>query len=345
MSTKTQTSRRPAGAVDKLFVEINGAKQGMFITRSDRALPVLLYLHGGMPEYFLERKYRSGLEQFFTVVWWEQRGSGISYQPRAPQHLVTVDQLIDDTLGLGDHLRRRFDQPRIYLMGHSGGTFIGIQAVARAPELFHAYIGVAQISDQLESETLAYRYMLAECRKRGYPRLARRLERCPVTEELGAPAAYMRVRDVAMHRLGVGTVRSMTSLVSGILLPSLLCGDYTVGERLKLWAAKARSGASVVWDAMLATDLRQQVTEVGVPVYFLHGVHDYTCSYALARTYFQELAAPTKGFYTFPNSAHSPIFEEPYRTLRIVREDILHGSTSLADDATADREVGAGRTG
>jgi len=134
-------------------------------------------------------------------------------------------------------------------------------------------------------------------------------------------------------------------VVSGILLPSLLCGDYTLGERLKLWAAKVRSGASVVWDAMLATDLRQRVTEIGVPVYFLHGVHDYTCSYVLARTYFDELAAPTKGFYTFPNSAHSPIFEEPDRTRRIVREDILHGSFSLADDANAGWDGGAGRTG
>jgi pimeloyl-ACP methyl ester carboxylesterase len=341
----TQTSRRPAGTAEKVFIDLNGARQGMFISRSDRSLPVLLYLHGGMPDYFLERKYPSGLEQFFTVVWWEQRGSGMSYQPRAPQHLVTVEQLIDDTLALSDHLRRRFRQPRIYLMGHSGGTFIGIQAAARAPELFHAYVGVAQISDQLESEILAYRYMLAECRKRGYSRLARRLEECPVTEEQGTPAAYMRVRDVAMHRLGVGTMRSMTSLVSGILLPSLRCGDYSVGERLKLWAAKARSGASVVWDAMVATDLRQRVREVGVPVYFLHGVHDYTCSYTLARTYFEELAAPVKGFYTFPNSAHSPIFEEPHRTRRIVCGDILHGSDTLADDTMAGRAVGVGRMG
>jgi pimeloyl-ACP methyl ester carboxylesterase len=314
---------RPGVTVEKEYIELNGAKQGMFITRSQASGPVLLYLHGGMPEFFLDRAHPSGLEQLFTVVWWEQRGSGMSYQAGSPKGRVTVEGLIEDTLTLSDQLRHRFDQPRIYLMAHSGGTFLGIQAAARAPDLFHAYIGVAQISDQLESEVLAYRHMLEECQKRGHAALARRLQKCPVTKEGGTPAAYLRVRDAAMHRLGIGTMRSMRSVMAGIFLPSLRCRHYSVRERAKLWAAKATSGASVVWDAMLATDLRQRVPEVRVPVYFLHGVHDYTCSYVLARGYFDRLTAPQKGFYSFDGSAHSPIFEEPERALQIIRNDIL----------------------
>ena len=314
----------------KVFLDVNGARQGMFIVQSSESLPVLLYLHGGMPEFFLERRYPAGLEQFFTVVWWEQRGSGISWNPRAPRASITVEQLIDDTLVLSGLLGRRFDQQRIYLMGHSGGTFLGLQAAATAPELFHAYIAVAQITNQLESEMRAQRHMIDLCGARGYTRLARRLQRAPVTRE-GAPDAYMRVRDLAMHRLGVGTMRSMTSVLRGIVLESLLCEDYTIGERVKLWAAKARSGASIVWDAMVSTDLRETVPEVALPVYFFHGVHDCTCSYDLAREYVRGLKAPTKGFYSFHNSAHSPQFEEPERMRSIVREDVLRGETSLAD--------------
>jgi pimeloyl-ACP methyl ester carboxylesterase len=323
----------PSASTEKVFVSLNGVRQGMFITGADHPAPVLLYLHGGMPEFFLERAHPSGLERLFTVVWWEQPGSGLSSRAGMRRDRITVDRLIDDTLALSDHLRQRFDQPRIYLMGHSGGTFIGIQAVAWAPDLFHAYVGVAQISDQLESEALAYRYMLEECLTRGHGRLARRLRKCPVTKDVGTPAAYLRVRDTAMHRLGVGTMRSMRSVMSGIVLPSLRCRDYSVSERVRLWVAKAGSGASVVWDAMLATDLRRLVQEVRVPTYFLHGVHDHTCSYSLAREYFQSLTAPTKGFYSFESSAHSPIFEEPERAQRILRTDVLRGTTSLADDA------------
>jgi len=82
---------------------------------------------------------------------------------------------------------------------------------------------------------------------------------------------------------------------------------------------------------MISTDLRQSVPEVQVPVYLLHGVHDFTCSYRLARSYAAELRAPVKGFYSFSNSAHSPIFEEPARIQDILRQDVLQGTTTLAD--------------
>ncbi len=71
--------------------------------------------------------------------------------------------------------------------------------------------------------------------------------------------------------------------------------------------------------------------ELELPVYFLQGVYDYTCSYPLAKSYFEQLKAPVKGFYTFEQSAHSPMFEEPEKTLHILQQDILEGANSLAD--------------
>ena len=70
----------PGSISEKIFVNINGVEQGMFIKSKDTTHPVLLYLHGGMPDYFLTQRYPTGLEDYFTVVWWEQRGSGISYE-------------------------------------------------------------------------------------------------------------------------------------------------------------------------------------------------------------------------------------------------------------------------
>jgi len=88
---------------------------------------------------------------------------------------------------------------------------------------------------------------------------------------------------------------------------------------------------SFLWREALATDLATAVPELAVPAYFLHGVHDYTCSYALAKEYVATLRAPVKGFYTFEHSAHSPPFEEPSRTRQILRTDVLTGGISLAD--------------
>ena len=86
-----------------------------------------------------------------------------------------------------------------------------------------------------------------------------------------------------------------------------------------------------LWNTQLSTDLTTKVTRLDVPVYFFHGVYDYTVSYPLARAYFDRLDAPVKGFYTFGRSAHSPFFEEPEKMREIVRTDVLTGSTALAD--------------
>jgi pimeloyl-ACP methyl ester carboxylesterase len=187
---------------------------------------------------------------------------------------------------------------------------------------------------QLESERRAYHYMLSAFRERGDRRMVRRLERSPVSRDGGTPPGYLRVRDAAMHRLGIGTTRTMTSVVAGVFLPSLRFPEYTVMEKAKLWMAKTRGGTSVLWNEMIASDLRLRVPELRLPVYFLHGVHDYTCSYELAREYYEQLKAPVKGFYSFLGSAHSPFLEEPAQAMRIVRTDVLHGSASLADRAS-----------
>jgi pimeloyl-ACP methyl ester carboxylesterase len=122
---------------EKIYVNINGVKQGMFIEGKNKNNPVILFLHGGpgMPEYFLAEKYRTGLEDNFTVCYWEQRGSGLSYSKNMFSNSETTEQLIADTLTVTNYLRNRFGQQKIYLMGHSWGTYLGIQVAARAPQL------------------------------------------------------------------------------------------------------------------------------------------------------------------------------------------------------------------
>jgi pimeloyl-ACP methyl ester carboxylesterase len=321
----------PGSISEKIFVNINGVQQGMIIKSKDATHPVLLYVHGGMPDYFLTQKYPSGLEDYFTVVWWEQRGSGLSYSTGVPTETLTSEQLISDTLEVTNYLRNRFGKEKIYLMGHSGGTFIGIQAAAQAPELYYAYIGVAQMSNQLESERLAYDYMLQKFIENGNTKMVGKLEVAPVTIKDGIPDSYLALRDGAMHSLGIGTTHDMKSVISGIFLPSLAFREYTLMEKVNLWRGKSQSGVSPIWDEITATDLTTQVTELEIPVYILAGRHDYTVNYDLQKNYFMKINAPKKGFYTFENSAHSPLFEEPKGFIEIMVNDVLNGNVNLAD--------------
>jgi pimeloyl-ACP methyl ester carboxylesterase len=320
----------PGSISEKDHVSINGVEQGMFIKGKDSSNPVLLYLHGGMPDYFLTQDYPTGLDEYFTVVWWEQRGSGLSYSSDIPPESVNPEQLVSDTLSVTNYLRKRFGQQKIYLMGHSGGTFIGIQAAARAPELYSAYIGVAQMSNQLESEKLAHAYMLQRFKDDGNTKMVRTLEGAPVTDSVPMPDPYLSVRDSAMHSLGVGTTHDMRSIVTGLLLRSFENREYTLGEKIGMWRGKIFSG-SPLWNTQLSTDLTKKVTRLEIPVYLFHGVYDYTVSYPLAKAYYEQLDAPMKGFYTFTKSAHSPMFEEPKRMREIMQADVLAATRGLAD--------------
>jgi len=320
----------PGSISEKIHVNINGVEQGMFIKGKDSSNPVLLYLHGGMPDYFLTQDYPTGLDEYFTVVWWEQRGSGISYSSDIPPESVNPDQLVSDTLSVTNYLRSRFGQQKIYLMGHSGGTFIGIQAAARAPELYRAYIGVAQMSNQLESEKLAHAYLLRRFKDDGNAKMVRTLEEAPVTDSIPLPDSYQSVRDSAMHSLGIGTTHDMKSIVTGLLLRSFQNREYTLSEKIGMWRGKISSG-SRLWNTQLSADLTKKVTRLEVPVYFVHGVYDYTVSYPLAKSYYEHLDAPLKGFYTFTKSAHSPLVRGAKRMLEIMQADVLAGANGLAD--------------
>ena len=218
---------------EKTFVNIGGIQQGMFIKGKNKENPMLLYLHGGIPDYFLTRKYPTGLEDYFTVVWWEQRGSGLSYTTKIPAETMNLGQLISDTKEVTNYLRNRFGKEKIYLMGRSGGTFFGIQVAAQAPELYHAYIGIGQMSDQLTSERLSYQHILKQYKDKENRKMVQRLETSPVTDDI--PNGYLKLRDRAMHSLGIGTTRDMESVLTGMFIPSLTCKEYTLKEKFNLW--------------------------------------------------------------------------------------------------------------
>lgn len=321
---------------EKTFVDINGTRQGMFLRSRDTSNPVLLFLHGGpgMPEYFLDRRYPSRLEEVFTVCWWEQRGAGLSFSPDIPSASISFEQHMLDAIEVTQYLRRRFGKDKIYLLGHSNGSFLAIQVAARTPQFFHAYVGVAQVSHQLRSEHESFAFMLEQFRSSGDNDMVRRLEAAPVGTSAPLPEHYLQLRDEAMHKLGVGTTRDMRSVVTGVFLATWTHPSYTFGEKIDLWRGRWSADSDRLWNEMLTTDLTTIISELNIPVYYFHGIHDRTVSYHLARDYFDRLRAPVKRFYTFHQSAHSPIFEEAERSLDILISDVLTGTNGRADEPT-----------
>ncbi len=149
------------------------------ITRGqDVNKPVLLFLSGGPGASEAARvlRFNSELEKHFVVVIWEQRGCGKSYPSLNPKSDLTIDQYTSDVIELTEILRKRFDEQKIYLVGHSWGTIIGVRAAQARPDLFHAYIGTAQMVDVRETDQVIYEMVLEHSRQAGDTKFAQTLE-------------------------------------------------------------------------------------------------------------------------------------------------------------------------
>jgi len=136
-----------------------------------------------------------------------------------------------------------------------------------------------------------------------------------------------------MHDLGIGTMRSMKSEITGIFFPVMGNNAYMFCEKINIWRAMSiYNNKTNLWEIISQTIVSNEITSIDLPIYFLHGVYDYTVNYSLTKEYYQLLESPLKGFYTFYNSAHSPIFEEPEKVIKLLFENVLEGNTNNSDE-------------
>lgn len=321
---------------EKIWVKIGGVKQGMFISGKNINNPILLYVHGGpcFPNYFLIEKYKPGLEELFTVCYWEQRGGGLSYSSTLDLEKMTLDQFSEDAIDVANYLRNRFGKDKVYILAHSGGSAIALPAVSKAPELFHAYIAMAQITRQYVSEKMAYDFMLDNFTTNNNQNGVRDFKQYnDLTSKSDIQTFFTSVnRDKYMHKLGIGTMRNMRSVFCDVFIPVWTCRAYTLREKINIWKSKLLVlPKTKLLEEVLWTDFMGKYPTLDVPVYFISGKYDLTVNTDLSKNYFNQLKSPHKGFYTFKNSAHSPLFEEPNLFLTIMKEDVLKEQFSMAD--------------
>ncbi len=331
-------------SVKKTWINIDGAKIGMVIEGGNDSNPVLLVLGGGpgIPEYWMEHERACGLDQHFTVCWMDWRGAGLSFDADLDPATCTTERYVSDVVAVTNYLRSRFSQDTVYLMGHSFGTYMALQVLRDHSEPYVAYIGMSQITSS-GREKVGYKRMLELCRETGNRSVLRSLERYrdaidtpDGTLDMDDPLVrryFSGARDKAMHGLGVGTRHDMHSVITGIFLPTLRATCYTIPERINIWRGKATLTNSPVSDDALIFDA-SDFTSFDIPIYLFAGIHDETCDYGLQREWFDAVSAPTKHFYTFDNSAHSPLFEEPDKAVGIIVRDVLGrtNNSSISDD-------------
>ena len=170
---------RLAGSVSELItVDINGNELALMIRGHSIENPVLLFLAGGPggSEMGAMRRHLPAVEEHFTVVTFDQRGSGKSYPAIDPTSTLTPESAVEDTIAVANYLRDRFETDRIYLVGQSWGSILGVLAVQDHPELFEAFVGVGQMVSPVETDRIFYADTLTWARETGNTGLVGDLE-------------------------------------------------------------------------------------------------------------------------------------------------------------------------
>ena len=241
---------------------LGGIDQWILVRGEDRESPVLLFLHGGpgMPAMYLAHAFQRPLEKDFVVVHWDRRGAGKTYTESLQPQDLRVGSLLSDTRELVDHLRQRFDERRIYLVGHSFGSYLGTLFAQRHPELLHAFVGVGQVVDEEAALEIQERFIREEARRRGNTEAIEQIE----SRGVGAYENWLFEFGAELHES-----TSMWPLVwTGIKAP-----EYSLSDVMKVPKGSGFSSRYMEYD-VTEGPLIEAVTELEVPVWFFMGEHE-----------------------------------------------------------------------
>lgn len=331
----------PRGIEELKAVEIGGVRQWISVRGRDRRNPILLFIHGGpgTPEMPTSWSYQSPWEDYFTVVQWDQRGGGkteASTGGAVAAPAVNVARMGSDGEEIVAYLRKTYGKAKIFVLGHSWGTVIGLSLAQRHPDWLHAYIGMGQVIYGPDNERLSYEFALRQARDRGNQQALKELE---ALAPYPGPPGSLSVAKIVTERKWVTQFGGLTWGRS----------DFDYEENLKRLSPEytdadlaADSGATLVQllPELGGIDFRS-VRSLKCPTFILAGRYDYQTPSAIAAEWLGNLDAPRKQIFWFEHSAHMIQQEQPGKLfIHLVRD--IRPLAVQAGDAAPDDAPGAG---
>lgn len=307
----------------KLKIELGGLPQKIHIKTTDETNPVLLFLHGGpgVCNRHAIMKHHADLAAVFTVVTWDQRGSGGSYWGAKPETL-TIDRLVEDASELVNWLCARFLKDKVFIIGGSWGSELGTYLAFRHPEKIAAYVGFGQVVDGAKNEEISFQFAMDEAVKAGDGKSIAVLNRVgpPVGGVYkGGFDGMMAQRRIMMKYGGYSRNQKRRSYFSSFVVPVLLSGEYSVSDLYGL-VKGYKYVLTHMWDAVGRTDFPATCKKFSVPYFVFDGVLDQNTPASLVQGWFDTIEAPEKELIWFEHSGHNPMTDEPERFKRLLVE-------------------------
>jgi len=310
-------------------VRLGGVKQKIHIIGDDMKSPILLFLHGGpgVPDRAGVVR-RKDLQRNFTLVAWDQRGTGGSYWG-VRKNSLTVDRLVEDARELCEYLCKTLGQEKLFLLCGSWGTQLGTILAHRYPARIAGYVGSGQTVNGILNEQLSWEFALREAEKAGCAEDIAKLKEVgpPVRGQyIGGFKGLIAQRNI-MKKYGgysqkASSEQRRQSFFKTFALPMLRAKEYTPLDLLgTLWGYKRT--LTVMWPRLTDYDFTRSCNSFEMPYYIFQGRHDNNTPAALVQAFYDSIQAPRKALVWFEHSAHGPMGEERELYLRLLREYLL----------------------
>ena len=215
---------------------------------------------------------------------------------------------------------KRFGKEKIFIMGHSWGSFLGILTAYRHPALYHAYFGVGQSCMQYEAEKVSFDWVKEQASLQNDKKGMKKLSKMTFPSIDADNDEFMKF--VMQERKYVikygGAIHGETSMLS--LMKLILKADEYSFKDKRNYIKGNKFSITHLSSTQIQTDLSQEIDSMQVLVYIFQGKYDYQCPTQIAKEFYDQLKAPNKDFFIFENSAHNPNIEEPKKFNAIVLE-------------------------
>jgi len=303
-------------------IDLGGSQQWITIRGNNRNNPVILFLAGGPggSQLAATRTQLKKLEDSFVVVNWDQPGAGKSYHA-VPLNMLTPERYISDAHKLTQYLCKRFKKEKIFLLGESWGSTLGIWLVQHYPKLYYAFIGTGQMVAFSEAEKLDYKQALKIADEHGDKQKLEKLK------NQGPPPYYGN--DVIWKEVTyLNYLNDYMSKKTNIEWPKYNAyGDiggpeYGLYDKVNYLLGMVNA-FNHVYQHLYNIDLRKQAVKIDVPVYLMEGRYDIIAPPVLAKEYYNALISPHKEFIWFEHSGHEPWINERDKFVDIMVKLVL----------------------
>lgn len=307
----------PSGIQETYKAKIGGIDQWINVRGQDNGNPVILFIHGGPASPLTPTlwQFQRPLEEYFTVVNYDQRGAGKTFRvgdPASIEDTIHIPRYVDDAIEIAEYVRKRYHKDKVVLMGHSWGTVIGMQAALKRPDLFYAYVGIGQVINSRYNERLSFDYGLEQAKAHG--------NKVAVTE-LESIAPYPGDKPITRERIIIA--RKWPQFYGGLSAyrddskyyfdAAKLSPEYSEDD------ARAIDQGSVftlgkILPEFLKVDFKG-IHAFPIPIVMFMGRHDFTTPSAPTAAWLDAVKAPSKEAVWFERSAHLIPWEEPGKML------------------------------